>query len=94
MPALPGVPPVADTVPGFEASSWFGVSVPKGTPNEIVEKLNKEITAAIADPAIKARIEELGGIPFPSSAADFGKFVQAETDKWRPVVIKSGATVD
>jgi len=91
---LPGVPTVAETVPGFEASSWFGVAAPKGTPNEIVEKLNKEINAAIADAKIKMRIEDLGGIPFPGSAADFGKFVQAETDKWRPVVIKSGATVD
>jgi tripartite-type tricarboxylate transporter receptor subunit TctC len=92
--ALPDVPPVAETVPGFEASSWFGVAAPKGTPNEIVEKLNKEISAAVVDPRIKVRIEDLGGIPFPVSAADFGKFVQAETDKWRPVVIKSGATVD
>jgi len=91
---LPGVPTVAETVPGFEASSWFGVAAPKGTPNEIVEKLNKEINAAIADAKIKMRIEDLGGIAFPGSAADFGKFVQAETDKWRPVVIKSGATVD
>jgi tripartite-type tricarboxylate transporter receptor subunit TctC len=94
VPVLPGVPTVAETVPGFEASSWFGVAAPKGTPNEIVDKLNREINAAIADPKIKARIEDLGGIPFPGSAADFGKFVQAETDKWRPVVIKSGATVD
>jgi tripartite-type tricarboxylate transporter receptor subunit TctC len=94
VPALPDVPPVAETVPGFEASSWFGVAAPKGTPNEIVEKLNKEVNAAIADPTIKKRIEDLGGIPFPVSAADFGKFVRAETDKWRPVVIQSGATVD
>jgi len=94
VPVLPGVPTVAETVPGFEASSWFGVAAPKGTPNEIVDKLNREINAAIADPKIKARIEDLGGILFPGSAADFGKFVQAETDKWRPVVIKSGATVD
>ncbi len=94
VPVLPGVPTVAETVPGFEASSWFGVAAPKGTPNEIVDKLNREINAAIADPKIKARIEDLGGIAFPGSAADFGKFVQAETDKWRPVVIKSGATVD
>jgi len=94
VPVLPGVPTVAETVPGFEASSWFGVAAPKGTSNEIVDKLNKEINAAIADPKIKMRIEDLGGIPFPGSAADFGKFVQAETDKWRPVVIKSGATVD
>jgi tripartite-type tricarboxylate transporter receptor subunit TctC len=94
VPALPDVPPVAETVPGFEASSWFGVAAPKGTPNEIVEKLNQEVNAAIADPKIKARIEDLGGITFPTSAADFGKFVRAETDKWRPVVIQSGATVD
>jgi len=94
VPALPGVPPVADTVPGYEASSWFGVAAPKGTPKEIVDKLNREVNAAIADPRIKARIEDLGGIPFPGSAEEFAKFVQAETDKWRPVVIKSGATVD
>jgi len=94
VPALPGVPPVSATVPGFEASSWFGVAAPKGTPKEIVDKLNKEINAALADPKIKARIEDLGGILFPGSPADFGKFVQAETDKWRPVVLKSGATVD
>jgi tripartite-type tricarboxylate transporter receptor subunit TctC len=94
VPTLPGVPPVAETVPGYEASSWFGVSAPKGTPSEIVEKLNKAVNAAIADPTVKKRIEDLGGIPFAVSAADFGKFIQAETDKWRPVVIQSGATVD
>ena len=94
VPALPDVPPVSTTVPGFEASSWFGVAAPKGTSKEIVDKLNKEINSAIADPKIKARIEDLGGILFPGSAADFGKFIQAETDKWRPVVQKSGATVD
>jgi len=94
VPALPGVPPLAATVPGYEASSWFGLAAPKGTPAEIVEKLNKEVNAAIADPRIKSRIEELGGIPFAATPAEFSKFVQAETDKWRPVVIKSGATVD
>jgi tripartite-type tricarboxylate transporter receptor subunit TctC len=94
VPALPDAPTVAETVPGFEASAWFGVAAPKGTPSEIVERLNKEVNAAIADPKIKARIEELGGIPFPGSAADFSAFVRAETEKWRPVVIKSGATVD
>jgi len=93
-PALPGVPPISETVKGFEASSWFGFSAPKGTPTAIVEKLNKEVNAAIADPKVKLRIEELGGIPFPGSAADFGKFIQTETEKWRPVVIQSGATVD
>jgi tripartite-type tricarboxylate transporter receptor subunit TctC len=94
VPALPGVPPVSDTVKGFEASSWFGFAAPKGTPKEIVAKLNTAINAAIADPKVKSRIEDLGGIPFPGSAEDFGKFIQVETDKWRPVVQKSGATVD
>ncbi len=94
VPALPGVLPVADTVKGFEASSWFGFSAPKGIPAVIVEKLNREINVAITDSKIKIRIEELGGIPFPGSAADFRKFIETETAKWRPVVIQSGATVD
>jgi tripartite-type tricarboxylate transporter receptor subunit TctC len=92
--ALPGVPPVGDTVKGFEASSWFGFTGPKGIPADIVAKLNKTINAAVNDPTIKSRIEDLGGIPAPGSAADFDKFIKAETEKWRPVVIKSGATVD
>ena len=92
--ALPGVPPISDTVPGYEASSWFGFAAPRGTPAEIVNRLNKEINAALADAKIRARVEELGGIPFPGSAADFTRFVVAETAKWRDVVIKSGATVD
>ena len=92
--ALPGVPAISDTVPGYEASSWFGFAAPRGTPAEIVNRLNKEINAALADAKIRARVEELGGIPFPGSAADFTRFVVAETAKWRDVVIKSGATVD
>jgi tripartite-type tricarboxylate transporter receptor subunit TctC len=93
-PGVPDVPAIAETLPGFESVGFYGISAPKGTPNEIVAKLNQEINAAIVDPKIKARIEDLGGIPFPGSAADFGKFIQAETDKWGPVVVKSGATVD
>jgi tripartite-type tricarboxylate transporter receptor subunit TctC len=81
-------------VKGFEAASWFGFTGPKGIPADVVKKLNKEITAAVNDPKIKARIEDLGGIPSPGSPADFDKFIKAETEKWRPVVIKSGATVD
>jgi tripartite-type tricarboxylate transporter receptor subunit TctC len=92
--ALPGVPTVAETVPGFEASSWFGVAAPKGTPPAIVERLNTLINAALADPAIKARIEELGGIPMAVSPAEFRAFVAAETEKWAGVVKFSGATVD
>jgi tripartite-type tricarboxylate transporter receptor subunit TctC len=94
VPALPNVPPVGATVKGFEAASWFGFTGPRGIPADVVTKLNTEINNALKDPTIKARIEELGGIPFPGSAADFDKFIKAETEKWAPVVKKSGATVD
>jgi tripartite-type tricarboxylate transporter receptor subunit TctC len=91
---LPDVPPIADTVPGYEASSWFGVAAPKGTPSEVIDKLNKEINIALADPTIIARLEQLGGLPFSVTPAEFGKFIQAETDKWVPVVKQSGASVE
>jgi len=87
--ALPEVPTVADTVPGYEASAFYGMSVPKGTPPEIIEKLNKEVNAALADPNIKARLAELGGILIPGGPADFGKLVADETEKWAKV-IKAG----
>src|SRR5262249_2147279 len=90
--ALPEVPTVADTVPGYEASAFYGMSVPKGTPPEIIEKLNKEVNAALADPNIKARLAELGGILIPGSPADFGKLVADETEKWAKV-IKAGNVV-
>jgi len=89
--ALPDVPTVADFVPGFEASAWYGVAAPKGTPGEIVDKLNAEINAAFADPKIKARLIELGGMLLAGSAADFGKLVADETEKWGKVVRFSGA---
>src|SRR6478736_993921 len=79
---LPDVPTVAETVPGFEASAFFGFGVPKGTPKEIVELLNKEVNLALRDPAILAKLKELGGTPIPGSAADFGKVVADETAKW------------
>jgi tripartite-type tricarboxylate transporter receptor subunit TctC len=88
--ALPEVPTVAETVPGYEASAFYGMSVPKGTPPEIVDKLNKEINAALADPNIKARLAELGGILTPGSPTDFGKLVADETEKWAKV-IKAGS---
>jgi tripartite-type tricarboxylate transporter receptor subunit TctC len=84
--ALPDVPTVADTVPGYEASAWFGMGAPKGTPAEIVDKLNKEINAALADPNMKARLAELGGITMPGSPEDFGKVIRDETEKWRKVI--------
>jgi tripartite-type tricarboxylate transporter receptor subunit TctC len=89
--ALPDTPTVGDFVPGYEASAWFGVSAPRGTPPEIVDKLNKEINAALADANIKKRLAELGGMLMPGSAADFGKVVASETEKWAKVVKFSGA---
>ena len=83
---LPDVPTVADTVPGYEASALFGVGMPKKTPAEIVEKLNKEINAVLAEPAIKARLIDLGGEPLIATPEEFGKMIVAETEKWEKVV--------
>jgi tripartite-type tricarboxylate transporter receptor subunit TctC len=84
--ALPEVPTVADTVPGFEASTWQGIGAPKNTPAEIVDSLNKQINAALADPGIRARLADLGSVPMPMSSADFEKLIVAETDKWAKVI--------
>jgi tripartite-type tricarboxylate transporter receptor subunit TctC len=84
--ALPEVPPVGDFVPGFEASTWQGIGAPKGTPAEIINRLNMEINAALADPKIKARLADLGSIPTPMSPADFEKLIVAETEKWGKVI--------
>src|SRR5215813_9912015 len=88
--ALPGVPPVADFVPGFETTTWFGVGAPMTTTTEIVDKLNKEINAALADPRMKARISDMGAAPFGGSPADFGKLIADETEKWAKVVKFAG----
>jgi tripartite-type tricarboxylate transporter receptor subunit TctC len=87
---MPDVPPIGDTVPGFETSSFYGVGAPRGTPQEIVDLLNKEINAALADPAIKQRLDELGAIPTSGDARQFGAMLTAETDRWRKVVEMSG----
>ncbi len=92
--ALPDIPTVADFVPGYEASSWFGVGAPRGTRIEIVDKLNQEINAALADPRMKARLADLGGMVFAGSPADFGKLIAAETEKWAKVIKFSGAKAD
>jgi tripartite-type tricarboxylate transporter receptor subunit TctC len=91
---LPDLPPIADTVPGFEASAWFGFVVPKGTPAEIVDKLNREINAALADPKVQARIAGLGSSPMIMTPAEFGAFIASETAKWAKAVALSGARVD
>jgi tripartite-type tricarboxylate transporter receptor subunit TctC len=92
--ALPDVPTVADTVPGYEASTWFGFGAPKGTPPEIIARLNQVINAGLADPTIKARLAEVGSEPMPLSPAAFGALVAAETGKWAKVVKASGAKVE
>jgi Tripartite tricarboxylate transporter family receptor len=85
--ALPDIPTVGEFVPGCEASTWFGVGAPKATPAKIVEKLNKEINAGLADPKIKARLaDDLGGAVLALSPADFGKLIAEETDKWGKVI--------
>jgi tripartite-type tricarboxylate transporter receptor subunit TctC len=84
---LPGVPAMAEFLPGYEAFGWIGFGAPKGTPADIIEILNKQINAAIADPAIRARLVDLGALVMPpNSPADFAKFIAADTDKWRKVV--------
>jgi tripartite-type tricarboxylate transporter receptor subunit TctC len=92
--ALPDTPTVGEFLPGYEASNWFGVGAPKATPAEIVDKLNKEINAALADPKLKARLADLGNAPLVLSPADFSKLIAEETEKWGKVVKFSGAKAD
>jgi tripartite-type tricarboxylate transporter receptor subunit TctC len=92
--ALPGVPTVAETVPGYEASAFFGMSVPKGTPADVIDRLNHEINAALADAAMKVKLAELGGMLTPGSPAEFGRTVAEETDKWAKVINSGGVTLE
>ena len=84
--ALPDIPTVGDFVPGYEASAWYGLGAPKNTPAEIIDKLNKEINAGLADPKMKARLADLGGTVLAGSPADFGKLIADETEKWAKVI--------
>jgi tripartite-type tricarboxylate transporter receptor subunit TctC len=88
--ALPDVPTVGEFVPGYEASSWSGLGAPRATPAEIVDKLNKEVNAALDDPKMKARLADLGGVALPGSPADFGKLIADETEKWAKVIKFAG----
>jgi tripartite-type tricarboxylate transporter receptor subunit TctC len=88
--ALPDIPTVAEFVPGFEASSWFGVAAPRRTSVEIIERLNREINAGLTDPTINARLADMGGMPLPGSPADYGKLIAAETEKWGNVIRAAG----
>lgn len=91
---LPDVPTVADFLPGFETSAWAGIGAPKNTPAEIIDRLNRETNAALADPKLKARVADLGGMVFPLSPAEYEKRVAEETEKWGKVVKFSGARPD
>ena len=93
-PVLPDLPTVAEFLPGYEASAWYGFAAPKNTPAEIIDRLNKETNAVLADPTAKARFADLGAFLIPGSAADFGKLLADETEKWGRVVKFSGAKVD
>lgn len=93
-PSLPGVPTVGETVPGYEATAWFGVGMPKGTPREIINKVNAEVNRALADPKMRERLAELGGKPIAGTPEDFGRVIAAETVKWEKVVTASGAKPD
>jgi tripartite-type tricarboxylate transporter receptor subunit TctC len=92
--ALPDVPTVAETVPGYEASAWFGIGAPKGTPTDVIDKLNKTVNEALKDPKMVARLADLGGAPMGGTPADFGKVMADEVAKWKKVVEFSGATVE
>ena len=92
--ALPDVPTVAETVPGYEASVWYGIAAPKGTPPEAIEILNKAVNAALADPKMQARVADLGGVPMPMSPAEFGKLLADETEKWGKVVKFANISVE
>jgi tripartite-type tricarboxylate transporter receptor subunit TctC len=94
MRVLPDVPPIADFVPGYEVTGWLGYGAPKGTPAEIVERLNKEVNAVLAEPAINGKLLELGSTPRPGSVADFGKLVSDDIDKWGKVVRFAGLKAD
>ena len=93
-PSMPDLPTVAETVQGYEATAWFGIGMPKGTPREVIDKVNAETNRALADPGMLKRLSELGGKPINGTPEDFGKVIKAETDKWAKVVIQSGAKAE
>ena len=93
-PSMPDLPTVGDTVPGYEATAWFGIGMPKGTPREVIDKVNAEINRALADQKMRERLAELGGKPIAGTPEDFGKVIAAETAKWEKVVNASGARAE
>jgi len=93
-PSLPNVPTVAETVPGYEATAWFGIGMPKGSPRAAIDRVNADVNRILADPKMRERLAELGGVPIPGTPEDFGRIIAAETQKWEKVVKSSGASVD
>jgi len=93
-PSLPNVPTIAETVPGYEATAWFGLATTKGAPREAIDKVNAAMNQLLADPKMLKRLADLGGVPIPGTPEDFGKVITTETQKWEKVVKASGATVD
>jgi tripartite-type tricarboxylate transporter receptor subunit TctC len=88
--ALPDVPPLAETVPGFETNDWYGIGATKGTPADIIDKLNKEIGAVLVDPKMKDRLAVIGGVPMPTTPAEFGKLMTNDAEKWSKVIRTAG----
>ncbi|MCE7527005.1 tripartite tricarboxylate transporter substrate binding protein [Polynucleobacter sp. IMCC 30228] len=93
-PSLPNVPTIAETVPGYEATAWFGIGMPKGSPRAAIDRVNAEVNRILAEPKMREKLAELGGVPIPGTPEDFGKIIAAETQKWEKVVKASGASVD
>ncbi len=93
-PALPDVPTIGDTVPGYEASAWFGMGAPKDTPAAVIDRINRTVNEALADPKVVARLAELGGIPLAGTPQDFGRVMASETEKWSKVVQFAGISIE
>jgi len=93
-PGFPDVPPISDTVPGYEATAWFGLGMPAGSPREAIEKVNAEVNRALADPEFQKKLAALGGTPIPGTPEDFTRTIASETEKWSKVVTASGAKVE
>ena len=91
---FPDVPTIGETVPGYEATAWFGLGMPKGSPREAIDRINTEVNRALADPEMQKKLAALGGTPIPGTPEDFSKTIAAETEKWSKVVISSGAKVE